>query len=356
MRETVAPPAIAPPRVAVRPRASAAPSATSPRATYETFYGFNDKPFAADSDLRFLYHSSAHDRVLHDLSSSVENGDAIAVLTAPDGMGKTMLCRALVDQLDRRTLVSFVAHPPASAENLLSTLLVDFGVVSGDEADAGRLTSASRVDLSGALRDFLRSLAGLEATALVILDDAHRLPDAVLHELRSLADVGASGKLLQIVLVGDDSLTRQLTSSEFRAIDDRVAARLELGPLDGDEVPGYVAHRLALAGRGERVGFSEVGLRKVYALSRGVPGVINQICDGALTLGYQSSASNIDGDLVDAAAQQLGLLPTAAGASWRERVIIIVLMLALMLAGAAGAGWVFREPLGRVLAQFSHAR
>jgi len=353
VREVVAAPppiaAVEPPRVAVKPRAFPAPA--QPRATYETFYGLDEKPFGPAADLRFLYHSTAHDRALQELSASVAKHEALAVLTGPHGIGKTMLARTLVDQLDRRTLVSFVADPPATPEALLNTLLVDFGVVSPDDVASGRLASASRVDLSGALRDFLGSLAVLQASALLIVDDAHRLPSAVLHEVRALTDTAASGKLLQLVLVGEPSLTRQLKSSEFRAIDDRVALRAELGPLEQDELPGYVAHRLAVAGRGERVGFSEVALKKIFALSGGIPGVVNQICDRALTLGYQTSASNIDGDFVGEAAQQLGLMPAEGSQSWRDRIAIALLMIALVLAGAAGAGWVFREPLSRALAQ-----
>src|SRR5262249_44219758 len=132
-----------------------------------------------------------------------------------------------------------------------------------------------------------------------------------------------------------------------------VALRTELGPLAADEVPGYVAHRLAVAGRGERVSFSEVALRKVFSLSLGVPAEINQICDRALTLGYQSSASNIDGDFVDDAARQLGLLSRDMGGSWRERAMIAALMTGLMLAGAAAAAWVFQEPLGRLMSRWS---
>jgi len=352
--ETVAVPppiaAVEPPRVSVKPRTFPAP--TQARASYETFYGLDEKPFGTAADLRFLYHSTAHDRALQELATSVARHDAVAVLTGPHGMGKTMLGRALVDQLDRRTLVSFVAEPPATPEALLGTLLVDFGVASQDDVAAGPLASASRVDLSGALRDFLSSLAVLQASALLIVDDAHRLPTAVMHEVRALADMAASGKLLQLVLVGEPSLTRQLKSSEFRDIDDRVGLRAELGPLEEEEIAGYVAHRLAVAGRGERVGFTEVALRKTFSLSRGIPGVINQICDRALTLGYQTSASAIDGDFVDEAAQQLGLMAAESAGSWRDRVMIVVLMLALMLAGAAGAGWVFREPLSRALTQW----
>jgi type II secretory pathway predicted ATPase ExeA len=351
---TVPPPiaAVEPPRVASKRRAY--PAQTPPRGvTYETFYGFDETPFGAASDLRFLYHGTAHDRALQELVASVGRRDTVAVLTGESGIGKTMLCRALVDQLDRRTLVSFVAHAVASPDALLKTLLVDFGVVSPEDADAG-LAAASRDDLAGVLRDFLGSLAVLQASALVIVDDAHTLSSAVLGELRGLAEVAAAVGLLQFVFVGEPSLTKQLSAGDLRALDQRVKARVELGPLDDDEVSGYVAHRLAVAGRGERVDFSEPAIRRIFSLSRGVPGVINQVCDRALTLGYQASASRIDGDFVEDASKQLGLSRAETAATWRDRALIAALMIGLMLAGAAAAGWVFRDPLSRAWAGWHH--
>jgi len=358
IRESTPPPiaAIEPPRVSVKARPFPAPARPAP-VTYETFYGLHTKPFAPPPDLRFLYHGAAHDAVLQDLISSINKRDAVALLTGPSGIGKTMLCRALVDQLDRRTLVSFVADPAGSPEQLLKTLLVDFGVISQAEASAGQLASASRDDLAAALRDFLGSLTALQATALLIVDDADRLPPAVFQELRNLSDIAAaSGRLLPMILVGDGSLERQLRTGDLRALDERVALRAALGPLEQDEISGYVAHRLAVAGRGERIDFSEPAVEHVFELSGGVPGIVNRICDRALTLGYQASASRIDGHFVDEAAQQLGLSSAEGADGWRDRALIALLMLALVLAGAAGAGWVFREPLSRAISQFSSGR
>jgi len=345
---TTAPPPIAavePPRVASKRRAYPAP-APARGVTYETFYGFDEKPFGAASHLRFLYHGAAHDRALQELVASVGRRDTVAVLTGESGIGKTMLCRALVDQLDRRTLVSFVAQAAASPEALLRTLLVDFGVVSPEDAAAG-LAAASRDDLARTLRDFLSSLAVLQASALVIVDDADSLSSAVLGELRGLAEVAAGVGLLQLVFVGEPALTKQLRAGDLRALDQRVKSRVKLGPLEEDEVSGYVAHRLAVAGRGERVDFSEPAIRRIFSLSHGVPGVINQMCDRALTLGYQASASRIDGDFVEEVSQQLGLSPAETAGRWRERALIAVLMIGLMLVGAAAAGWVFRDQLSR---------
>ena len=351
----MAPPPIAavePPRVAVR-RAYPAPAPVQPAtATYETFYGLDETPFGAEADLRFLYHSTAHDAALQELLASVGRRDAAAVLTGDAAIGKTILCRALVDQLDRRTLVSFVAGPVSTADDLLKTLLLDFGVISQADLAAGQLASATHDSLAGALRDFLGSLAVLQASALLIVDDAHKLPATVLRELRGLGDVAAAGHLLQIVLVGEPELTRILRGNDLRALDAHVTVRVALGPLEAEEIPGYVAHRLAVAGRGERVDFSEAALRRIFAISGGVPGVINQICGRALSRGSDVSASRIDARFIEQAAQDLGLAALDADASWRDRAMVAALMAVLMLAGAAGAGWVFREPLRRAWVQW----
>jgi type II secretory pathway predicted ATPase ExeA len=225
-------------------------------------------------------------------------------------------------------------------------MLVDFGVISPADVTTG-LAPAARDELAGALRDFLTSLVVLQASALLIVDDAHELQAPVLHELRELADIAAGGNLLQIVLVGEPPLTRLLKTSDLKAVNERVKVRVELGPLDEDEVPGYVAHRIAVAGRGGRVEFGESALRRAFALSHGVPGLVNQLCDRSLMLGYQALASHIDADFVEQAARDAGLVQAEGDDSVRDRALIAVLMLLLMLAGAAGAGWVFREPLGR---------
>jgi general secretion pathway protein A len=115
-----------------------------------------------------------------------------------------------------------------------------------------------------------------------------------------------------------------------------------------------VAHRLAVAGSTGRVEFDAGAVDNVYALSQGVPRMVNLICDRSLTIGYRTSAAVIDHEIVERAAQELAIVPEA-GTSWRDRLVLAALMVALMLAGAAGAGWVFHAPLVRALAQWHGA-
>ena len=308
-----------------------------------------DTPFAAPPDLRFLYHSNEHDRSLSELVASITRGEPVVVLTGERGVGKTTLCRALVDHLDRRTMVSFVTAA-ASADDLLKRLLVDFGVISSDET-ARQLESASRADLSRALGEFFSSLTVLQASALVIVDDAHALTPQVWAELAAMCESDGHRRLLQMLLVGEPQLRRVLRRGDVRPIERRVAFRVELGSLRREEIHAYVPHRLAVAGRADQVRFDEGALRYVFSVSRGVPGAVNSICDRALTSALQTASGRIDAAAVREAAESVGFR-AELGSSWHGRAAVTVFLIVMLIAGAVGAGWVFREPLNRALARW----
>jgi general secretion pathway protein A len=303
------------------------------------------------SEARPLFYSAEHDRVLIELVTSITRGDAVVVLTGERGVGKTTVCRSLVEHLDRRVLVSFPG-PTSSADHLLKTLLVDFGVISDHETARRRLGSTSREDLLRALDSFLSSLAVLQASALVIVDNAHALPEEVLVELRTLCDNAADRRLLQVMLAGEPSLTNLLEKSRLRSMDDRVALRLELGSLAPTEGPAYIAHRLAVTGKSARVHVDDDALREMFVFSEGLPGVLNQLCDRAAAMGAQLRAGRVDGQIVVHAAHALGIGTERKSAGWRDRALILTLLILMLVAGGLGAGWVFRQPLSRAVTQW----
>src|SRR5678815_4815822 len=116
--------------------------------TYEPFYGLREKPFSLSADPRFLFRSPAHAPAFDELQAGIRRREGLIVLTGGIGTGKTTLCRSVLQHLDRRTFASFVADPFVSREDLLKTLLVDFGVVSIGDLTRGRFNGASRSDLS----------------------------------------------------------------------------------------------------------------------------------------------------------------------------------------------------------------
>jgi type II secretory pathway predicted ATPase ExeA len=264
--------------------------------TYEPFYGLKEKPFSLTSDARFFYQSRSHAPAFDNLLHAIKRRESLTVLTGDIGTGKTTLCRAVLQSLDRKTFSAFVTDPFASREELLKVLLTDFGVASSEDLTTGRFRSASRTELSYLLYDFLGTLVPLQAFAVVFIDEAQNLSLPLLEEVRILSD--ADGQL-QVVLVGQLEFREKLRLPQMRQLDQRVSVHCRLEPLDVAGVAGYISHRLHRAGgSADRVAFSGDAVEAIYELSGGVPRVINKLCDRALHLGHTRRVSTIDVDIV----------------------------------------------------------
>jgi general secretion pathway protein A len=313
--------------------------------TYESFYGLDEKPFSLSCDPKFFYFSRSHESVAERLLAAIQRREGISVLTGEIGTGKTTVCRAIAEKLDRRTLMSFLVDPLLSVDDLLKDLLADFGVISRQDLARGRLSQATRHDLRTSLNDFLKSLVSLRACAVLILDEAHKLSVDVLEQVRVLADVDTAEHVLQVVLVGEPRLGGTLKRPELRQLAQRISVRCELQPLTADEVAGYVTHRLSVAGRNPRVEFARRAIARVYELSGGVPRLINLLCDRALAMGCSSGAAVIGRDLIDAAAQDLQIEPVGDSKRVSLRMLGIAALgtVLLTLVGAGAAAFVLRD-------------
>jgi general secretion pathway protein A len=279
----------------------------SPSLTYEPYYGLREKPFSLAADPRFLYNGPSHVRAFEQLRAGIRRREGLIVLTGEIGTGKTTLCRAVLDQLDRRTFTTFVRDPFLSREDLLKTLLIDFGVMSIADLKNGRLNGATRPDLSYPLYEFLDSLVPLQAFAVLIIDEAQNLSPSLLEEIRILSELEAREKLLQVVLVGQPELRANLKLPELRQVDQRVSVRCELAPLTREEAKRYIVHRLGIASVGPpAVEFTDAAIDVIWRGSTGIPRVINLICDRALHRGFEARVDVIEPEIVLAAIEDLG--------------------------------------------------
>jgi general secretion pathway protein A len=285
--------------------------------TYERYYNLREKPFSLSTDPRFFYRGGVHAPVLHSLAAAIRRREGLIVLTGDIGLGKTTLCRAVLSQLDRKTFATFVPDPFMTREDLLKSMLIDFGVMSVEDLVKGRLKGASRPDLSYPLYEFLQALAPIEAFAVLVIDEVQNLSLPLLEEIRILSDLEAAGrKLLQVMLVGQPEFDEQLALPRLRQVRQRISVRCELGPLDRDGLDGYVSHRLELAGGSlGQVRLTHEALDVVHLASGGVPRLINLICDRALAHGQSARTSRIGPDLVRRGLADLRLPgPPGAGA------------------------------------------
>ncbi|MFL6280887.1 MAG: AAA family ATPase [Vicinamibacterales bacterium] len=288
---------------------------------HEEYYGFSEKPFSLTPDPKYLYKSESHANAFDLLQYAIRRREGFVVVTGDIGTGKTTLCRAILEQLDRKTFTALVLNPFLSEEDLLRLVLQDFGVVSRDEMRRGRLAGVTKQELIDTLNEFLLSLLPLGAGALLIVDEAQNLPRPVLEQIRVLSNLETDKeKLLQIVLVGQLNLKDLLRSDDLRQLDQRVSIRSELKPLTRDETSAYIAHRLTIAGGGASVSFAPRAIDLVHKYTAGIPRLINLVCDRALLGGYSARTNRITPEIVKAAATRLDRRVSGASAfEWIKR-------------------------------------
>ena len=310
----------------------------------EDYYGFAEQPFSLTPDPRFFFRSESHERALEDLHRAIARREGFMLLTGDIGTGKTTLCRTLLEQLDDRTFTALVLNPFVTEEELLRVVLLDFGVVSREEARRGALVGSTKQDLVDVLNQFLVSLSGIGASAVLVIDEAQNLPAATLEQVRVLTNLETDRrKLLQIVLVGQLNLVTILADPGMRQLDQRISRRCQLHPLGRGETEDYIAHRLRVARDVQGVQFTSKATDAVQRLSGGVPRMINLLCDRALERGQAAGATRITPALVLEAGQQLSLEPPRRRRSdrrkarirrWAVRLTAAAAVTAAILAGA----------------------
>src|SRR5687768_10294976 len=288
---------------------------------YEPYYGFAEKPFSLTPDPKYLYRSESHANAFELLQYAIDRREGFVVITGDIGTGKTTVCRALLEQTDKKTFTALLLNPFLSEEDLLKAILQDLGVLSrSDMPFAGR--QPTKQELITTLYDFLLSLIPLGARAILIIDEAQNLPLPILEQIRILSNLETDKeKLLQIILVGQLNLVSLLRSPELRQLDQRISIRYQLKPLTEDEASAYVSHRLAIANGSRTVTFTQPAMKLVHHYSGGIPRLINLICDRALLGAYSAQTNRIDPDVVETAAQGLDLKSQEpARSSWISRL------------------------------------
>jgi general secretion pathway protein A len=226
-------------------------------------------------------------------------------------------------------------------EALLTRVLVELGVLSAEEA-GGALARATRLELAGALRDFVASLEPLHAFPVLIVDAAHEVGGDVLEPFQELI----AALPLQLMLVGDPSLVRILRGAGDRGIG---GVRCTLQPLTRDEIARFVEHRLDVGGARGHATFDPDAWAPLFGYSRGLPRLVNLICDRALAEGHLASAATIDARLIDAAAASLGLVGSSRAAGLARTIALAGGFALLALLGAALAAVALRSRVEALL-------
>lgn len=271
---------------------------------YEAFYGLTEQPFAITTDPRFFYLSGSHQRAYTELLNGLRRREGLLMLTGETGIGKTTLCRAVLDALGDRTFSAIILNPYMTGAEVLRIVLRDFGLVSHEELRRGGLATADIPQLLDTLEGFLQSLVPLGSHAVIVLDEAQALTPAVLDQIRLLTGLEYQGKrLVQVVLCGQPALLQTIKADSLLSLNERITRRVELMVLGVDDIRGYIEHRLGVAGGAHSVHFDPAATQAIAELSRGLPRRVNVLCDRALQEGRIEGVSVITADLVKRAAR-----------------------------------------------------
>jgi general secretion pathway protein A len=265
---------------------------------YHQYFGFNKSPFSIAPDPHNVYMSLQHREALAHLLFGVTAGGGFVLLTGEIGTGKTTMCRCLLEQLPPTCDVAFIFNPKLTALDLLLTICDELHI----ELGAAVKSTKTLVDRINA--HLLNAHANGRNT-LLIIDEAQNLSADVLEQMRLLTNLETNEcKLLQIILLGQPELRQKLARPELAQLAQRIIARFHLGPLAKGDLASYVSHRMTTAGS-QRQLIPRSLLPALFRASRGVPRVVNVVCDRALLGAYVEGKQQVDGKVLAKAVREV---------------------------------------------------
>ena len=266
---------------------------------YHTFYGLTRPPFEMTPDPAFLYLGETHREGLATLVYGVRSRKGFVMLTGEVGTGKTTLLHALLAQLDASTDSAYIFNPLLEPLDFFRLLFDDLGIEE---------RCFSKAEYLLALNHYLIDRLKDDRTVLLIIDEAQNLSPEMLEEIRLLSNLETpNSKLIQILLVGQPEFSEMLDRDDLRQLRQRIVLRHELQPFDAGEMEFYVEERLRLAGYTGKEIFKRSALRELFAVTGGVPRLVNVVCDGALLTGYGRDQATLDEEIIREVANDLHL-------------------------------------------------
>lgn len=264
---------------------------------YTKFYNFKERPFSVTPDARFFYSSPIHREALDSLYYAVVERRGFAVLTGDIGTGKTTVWRTLIKRLDKKIKTAVITNTHLTSKQLVGVLLDEMDILTH---------SVSKAQMISKLNKYLIEQFSEGNTVVLIVDEAQNLSPTTLEEIRMLSNLETDEeKLLQILLIGQPEFMDKLAQKELSQLRQRISVTVQLRPLTREEADGYIKFRINKVSQdGYRDIFTPRAIDKIYEYSKGVPRLINTICDGSLLVGFANGQHTIDENTVDSSIEE----------------------------------------------------
>lgn len=260
---------------------------------YEKFYNFKEKPFNTTPDSRYFFPSAKHTEALNSLLYAINERKGFVAITGEIGAGKTTVIRSLLNQLSLNTKVAMITNTHLTAKELVAEILDEFEVEYKDGTKQKLLSHLNRY--------LIRQLAA-DMNVVLIIDEAQNLSPTVMEEVRMLSNLETEKeKLIQIILVGQPQLKARLENPRLEQFKQRIAVYYHINSLSKEETREYIRHRLKTAGNDNASGediFTADAIDLVFEHSRGIPRLVNLVCDSSLLSGYVYETRNITAKIV----------------------------------------------------------
>jgi general secretion pathway protein A len=264
---------------------------------YLDFYGLKEPPFNITPNPRYLFYSAKHREALNYLLYGIRERKGFVQITGEVGAGKTTLCRAVLEQLGNNYSTALILNPVLSAEQLIKAIAMEFGI---------QVKGLDLLETVAEINHFLLRQMEQGRESVLIIDEAQNLTGELLEQVRLLSNLETDDrKLLQIVLMGQPELRERLNHPSLRQLRQRITVRYHLSPLKKFELRQYVHHRLQVSGAQGPPFFTWPAMWRIFSYSKGIPRLVNAVCDKCLLAGFVQQSERITFGLVCRAVREL---------------------------------------------------
>jgi general secretion pathway protein A len=258
---------------------------------YLDFFKFRENPFHITPDPDFLFLSPSHNKAFSLISQGIEQRRGLVTVTGEVGVGKTTILRSYLEGTEpTRIGVVYIFNAALSFGKLIKQIVLELGIPADDK---------DLQDLIDSLFLYLSDEYKNDRKVVLIIDEAQNLPVETLARFQILSNWETSqGKLLQVILVGQPEFENKLNLPELRALKQRIASSCRIDTLRPDESLAYIKHRLMKVSSFHNPVFTRDGLKRIVKEARGIPRIINVVCDNALFTAFRHQRNPVDGKII----------------------------------------------------------